>query len=59
MPASAASRPPRFTGTSAMARMAAAAGGESDAPSLDPVPQELAAVIETRFTADGVHQTAR
>jgi uncharacterized protein len=50
---------PRFPGTSAMARMAAAAGGESDAPSLDPVPQELVAVIEARFTAGGVHLPAQ
>jgi len=28
-----------------------------DAPSLDPVPQELAAIIEARFTADGVSLT--
>ena len=33
---------------------AAAAGGEPDAPSLDPVPQELVAIIEARFTAGGV-----
>ena len=37
---------------------AAAAGGESDAPSLDPVPQELVAIIEARFTAGGVSLTA-
>ena len=49
----------RFTGGSAMMRAAAAAGGESDAPSLDPVPQQLAAIIEARFTADGVYLTAR
>lgn len=42
---------PRFTGTSKMAHAAAA---EPDAPSLDPVPQELVAIIEARFTADGV-----
>ena len=34
-------------------------GAESGAPSLDPVPQELAAIIEARFTADGVSLTAR
>ena len=45
---------PRFTGASKMARAAAAAGGEPDAPSLDPVPQELVAIIEARFTAGGV-----
>jgi uncharacterized protein YggE len=43
---------PRFA--SPMARAAAAAGGEPDAPSLDPVPQELVAIIEARFTAGGV-----
>ena len=32
---------------------------EPDAPSLDPVPQELTAVIEARFTADGVSLTVR
>ena len=37
----------------------AAGGGESEAPSLDPVPQELAAVIEARFTAAGVSLAAR
>jgi uncharacterized protein YggE len=46
-----------FSG-SKMARVAAAGGGESDAPSLDPVPQELVAIIEARFTADGVSLTA-
>jgi uncharacterized protein len=35
-----------------------AGGGESDPPSLDPVPQELTAVIEARFSADGVSLTA-
>jgi len=49
---------PRFTGTSPMARVAAAAGGEPDAPSLDPVPQELVAIIEARFTASGVSLAA-
>jgi uncharacterized protein len=38
----------------AMAAAAGGGGGESDAPSLDPVPQELAATIEARFTATGV-----
>ena len=45
---------PRFTGTSKMARAAAALGGDPDAPSLDPVPQELVAIIEARFTAGDV-----
>ena len=47
----------RFT-ASLMARAAAAAGGEPDAPSLDPVPQELAAIIEARFTAGDVSLAA-
>ena len=34
-----------------------AGGGESDPPSLDPVPQELTAVIEARLVADGVSLT--
>jgi uncharacterized protein len=33
-------------------------GGISDAPSLDPVPQELTAIIEARFSAEGVSLTA-
>jgi len=37
-----------------MARALSSAGGEPDTPSLDPVPQELAATIEARFTATGV-----
>ena len=45
---------PQFTGASKMARAAAALGGEPDAPSLDPVPQELVALIEARFTAGDV-----
>ena len=48
-----------FTGSRAVARAASRGGEEPDAPSLDPVPQELAAVIEARFTADGVSLTAR
>ena len=48
-----------FTGSRAAARAASRGGGEPDAPSLDPVPQELAAVIEARFTADGVSLAAR
>ena len=49
-----------FTGGSRVtARAASRGGGEPDAPSLDPVPQELAAVIEARFTADGVSLTER
>jgi uncharacterized protein len=32
-------------------------GGETDPPSLDPVPQELTAVIEARLVADGVSLT--
>jgi uncharacterized protein YggE len=41
------------------AMMSASGGGESDAPSLDPVPQELAATIEARFTATGVSLPGR
>ena len=40
------------------ARAASGGGAESDAPSLDPVPQELTAIVEARFTADGVSLTA-
>ena len=45
---------PRGFAASKMAHVAAAAGGEPDAPSLDPVPQELVAIIEARFTAGDV-----
>jgi hypothetical protein len=41
-----------------MARAASRGGEEPDAPALDPVPQELAAIVEARFTADGVSLTA-
>jgi uncharacterized protein YggE len=40
------------------AGFALAGGGDSDPPSLDPVPQELTAVIEARLVADGVSLTA-
>jgi uncharacterized protein YggE len=46
-----------FTARRAAMRAASRGGGEPDAPSLDPVPQELAAVVEARFTADGVSLT--
>lgn len=46
----------QLTGVSAMKR-AARVGGDPDAPSLDPVPQELTAVIEARLTADSVSLT--
>jgi uncharacterized protein YggE len=51
----------QFTSTSSrmMARAASRGGPEADTPSLDPVPQELAAIIEARFTADGVSLAAR
>jgi uncharacterized protein YggE len=49
----------RFTGGRVLARAASQGADEPDAPSLDPVPQELAAVIEARFTADGVSLTVR
>jgi len=35
----------------------ASSGGTNVAPSLDPVPQELTALIEARFTATGVSLT--
>ena len=47
-----------FTGRRSMALSAGAGGAERDAPSLDPVPQELAAVVEARLTAGGVSLTA-
>ena len=40
------------------AARAASGGREPEAPSLDPVPQQLAAIVEARFTADGVSLTA-
>jgi uncharacterized protein YggE len=46
-----------FTGH-AMRRAASRGGEEPDAPSLDPVPQELAAIVEARFTAGGVSLAA-
>jgi uncharacterized protein len=49
-----------FTARSGVAFAAGGVGGgESDPPSLDPVPQELTAVIEARLVADGVSLTAR
>jgi uncharacterized protein YggE len=48
-----------FGFTSRRAMMASGGGGESDTPSLDPVPQELAATIEARFTATGVSLPGR
>jgi hypothetical protein len=50
--------PRGFAIASAYARTASPGGGESEAPSLDPVPQELAAIIEARFTAAGVSLSA-
>ncbi len=49
---------PRFTSSSAVARAASQGGEGSDAPSLGPVPQELTAIVEARFTAEGVTLTA-
>jgi uncharacterized protein YggE len=49
---------PEYRFSAGRTAYAAAAGGESDAPSLDPVPQELVAIIEARFTAGGVSLTA-
>ncbi|MGH3189475.1 MAG: SIMPL domain-containing protein [Streptosporangiaceae bacterium] len=48
----------RFTSASGLARAASRGGEEPEAPSLDPVPQELTAIIEARFTAGGVSLTA-
>jgi uncharacterized protein len=42
----------------AMALSASGAGAGPDAPSLDPVPQELAAIVEARLTADSASLTA-
>jgi uncharacterized protein len=47
-----------FAGRRAIARAPSRGGEEPDAPSLDPVPQELAAIVEARFTADGVSLAA-
>ena len=44
---------PRFV-TARRAVNASGMAAESDAPSLDPVPQELIAIIDARLTADGV-----
>lgn len=44
-------------GYAAAARSASAGGEDTDAPALDPVPQELFAVIEARFGAAGVSLT--
>ena len=44
-----------WAGTSGRSVRFASSGGENpDAPELDPVPQELAALIEARFTATGI-----
>ena len=50
---------PGFTHAVGYARAASGGGEGSDAPSLDPVPQELTAIVEARFTADGVSLAAR
>jgi uncharacterized protein len=47
----------RFT-SAARASRSGGGGAEGDAPALDPVPQELTAVIEARFTAAGVTLTS-
>jgi uncharacterized protein YggE len=46
-----------FTSAARASHRASAAGGEGEAPALDPVPQELTAVIEARFVAAGVTLT--
>ena len=45
------------TSGSRSAALAGRGGEHADAPSLDPVPQELTALIEARFTASGVSLT--
>jgi uncharacterized protein YggE len=52
------SAPSGGTGFHSVAHAASRGGEEPDAPSLDPVPQELAAIVEARLTADGVSVTA-
>ena len=49
---------PVSAGRSVLARAASGGSDGSEAPSLGPVPQELTAIIEARFTADGVTLTA-
>ncbi|MGI9006779.1 MAG: SIMPL domain-containing protein [Streptosporangiaceae bacterium] len=44
---------PQLAGSRSMA-FASSGGGHAEAPSLDPVPQELTALIEARFTAVGI-----
>ena len=46
-----------FSGGRMMAMSAGAGREGADAPSLDPVPQELAAIVEARLTAGGVSLT--
>jgi uncharacterized protein YggE len=41
------------------AALAGGGGGGPETPSLDPVPQDLVAVVEARLTADGVSLTAQ
>ncbi|MBO0822268.1 MAG: SIMPL domain-containing protein [Actinobacteria bacterium] len=50
--------PAGFTTVGRAARTASLAA-ESDTPSLDPVPQELTAIIDARLTADGVSVSGR
>jgi hypothetical protein len=45
----------KFSSTSSRALISG--GDDGDVPSLDPVPQDLTAVIEARFTAAGVALT--
>lgn len=44
----------QWAGSRRLSAFAASAGETADAPSLDPVPQELTALIEARFTATGI-----
>jgi hypothetical protein len=46
-----------WAGSRRMSAFASSGGESADAPSLDPVPQELTAMIEARFTAAGMSLT--
>jgi uncharacterized protein YggE len=47
----------QWAGSRRLSAFASSAGETPDAPSLDPVPQELTALIEARFTAAGIPLT--
>jgi uncharacterized protein len=53
-------RAPRWAAAATFASASAGGGNDAfDAPSLDPVPQDLTAVVEARFTATGVSIAGR